>query len=459
MAGENGWKSVTIQSLIDDGVITAHKDGNYGSNYPRKHEFGDVGVPLLTAKLLNDAGGRIDFEAAPRLATEKADKLTYGFIESDDVLLSHNATVGRVAVVPELAERVLVGTSLTYFRVDPDRLLPRYLAAFFAGRDFQNQLIAVMSHSTRNQVPITAQRRLTVVVPPLSEQKAIAEILGALDAKIELNRRMNETLESLARSVFKSWFVDFDPVRAKMDGRDPPGLPPATAALFPNSFEHTPDGELIPAGWRQTRLTDEIDFQGGFAFKSRDWQDEGVPVVKIGSVKPGIIDLDQVSFVSDEIADQSSRYRLSVGDLLIGMTGYVGEVGIVPPAKVLPLLNQRVGKFVLPTPGTASLGFWYCTTRQIEFRSFVEGRSHGTAQANVSATGIMDYPLVVPTDVLMSRFNTTCAPMFDRILDNHGQMRTLAALRDTLLPRLLSGELRVPAAERLVQGTSPRNHA
>ncbi len=303
--------------------------------------------------------------------------------------------------------------------------------------------------------PIPSTTRAAVYVrelqiPPLSEQRAIASILGSLDDKIELNRRMNETLEGIARALFKSWFVDFDPVRAKMDGQQPNGMSPQIANLFPSEFEHV-NGELVPKGWRQSLLANEIGFQGGFAFKSKDWQEEGVPVVKIGSVKPGIIDLDQVSFVSEEIAIQASRYRLGVGDLLIGMTGYVGEVGIVPPAQLLPLLNQRVGKFVLSTPGTSSLGFWYCTTRRQEFRSFVEGRSHGTAQANVSASAIMEYPLVLPSPLILHRFNSVSAPVFDRILDNHGQMRMLASLRDTLLPKLLSGELRVPEADKMLE--------
>ena len=168
--------------------------------------------------------------------------------------------------------------------------------------------------------------------------------------------------------------------------------------------------------------------------------------MKIGSVKPGIIDLTQVSFVSEKIAEQAARYRLSTGDLLIGMTGYVGEVGLVPPSNNPPLLNQRVGKFVMQKPGTESLAFWYCTTRQPEFRAFVEARSHGTAQANVSGESIMEFPLIAPSPVILDAYNRECQPMLDRILSNHAESRTLAILRDTLLPKLLSGELSVKEA-------------
>lgn len=181
----------SIGELIERGAIQLHKDGNHGSNYPRANEFGEDGIPFLTAKLIDDATGRIDFPNAPRLNAKKAKKLNFGWIEENDVLLSHNATVGRVAIVPPLHEPVLIGTSLTCFRLDQTKILPRYLAAFFQGVDFQNQLAAVMSQTTRNQVPITSQRKLEIEVPEIHTQCRIASILGSLDDKIELNRRMN----------------------------------------------------------------------------------------------------------------------------------------------------------------------------------------------------------------------------------------------------------------------------
>ena len=114
---------IKIGDLINDGIIVNHKDGNYGSLYPRNSDFGDQGVPFLTAKLV-DNGGQLHLDKAPRLNQTKADKFTFGWIEEDDVLLSHNATIGRVTLVPKIQEKMLVGTSLTYFRLDKKRLLP-----------------------------------------------------------------------------------------------------------------------------------------------------------------------------------------------------------------------------------------------------------------------------------------------------------------------------------------------
>ena len=209
----------------------------------------------------------------------------------------------------------------------------------------------------------------------------------------------------------------------------------------------------IPGEWEVGRLSDVTGFLGGYAFKSQDWREYGVPVVKIGSVQPGIVDLSAVSSVSDEVAEVAKRYRLRPGDLLIGMTGYVGEVGLVPLTDNPPLLNQRVGKFVLETAGTSAAAFLYCLTRRAEFKSEVETKSHGTAQANVSAEGILSIRIVVPPKTLRDKFNQIGRQFLDRILANHHESYTLSALRDVLLPKLISGELRLKDAEWFIDRT------
>ena len=365
-------------------------------------------------------------------------------VQANDVLL--NITGDSVARCCQVTADVLparVNQHVAILRPEPKSLHARFLRYVLVSHEYQSRLLALASAgATRPALTKLMIEQLDIPKPPLAEQKAIAAVLGALDDKIELNRRMNATLEAMARALFQSWFVDFDPVRAKLDGRKPIGLDEATAALFPASFQESSLGH-IPKGWLATTLGACIGFRSGFSFKSQDWQESGVPVVKIGSVKPGIIDLTQVSYVSEEIAQQAARYRLSAGDMLIGMTGYVGEVGLVPPSGNPPLLNQRVGKFVMANSGTESLAFWYCTTRQPEFKAFVESRSHGTAQANVSGESIMEFPLALPPSGILDSFNRDCQPLFDCILSNHGQSHTLATLRDTLLPKLLSGELSV----------------
>ncbi len=408
---------------------------DYRGKSPSKKTFG---IPLITAKIIK--GGRIE---KPHEFIAEADFNTWmrrGIPQSGDIVITTEAPLGEVAQLDgtkvALAQRVIT------LRGKPELLDNAFLKYLLQSSQVQEELRSRGTGTTVLGIKQSELRKISLRFPPLVEQKRIAGILGALDDKIELNRKMNETLEQIAKTLFKSWFVDFDPVHAKATGRQPAGMDKATAELFPDSFVDSELGK-IPKGWKATTLGACIGFQSGFSFKSEDWQESGVPVVKIGSVKPGIIDLSQVSYVSKEIAQQAARYRLSTGDMLIGMTGYVGEVGLVPPSHNPPLLNQRVGKFVMAKAGTESLGFWYCTSRQPEFKAFVETRSHGTAQANVSGESIMGFPLVVPPPEILDAFNRYCQPLLDRILCNHGESRTLGTLRDTLLPKLLSGELSV----------------
>ena len=280
-------------------------------------------------------------------------------------------------------------------------------------------------------------------MPPPIEQRAIAHILGTLDDKIELNRRMNETLEAMARALFKDWFVDFGPTRAKIEGRDP-YLAPEIWDLFPDAL----DDEGKPVGWSDDVLGSFTNLQNGYAFKSKDWRDCGVPVVKIGSVKPAFVDLGQVSFVDEALALEKAKFRLSSGDMLVGLTGYVGETGRVPPTQYTPMLNQRVGRF-LPNSGLEP--FVFSCVRQPEFKEFAESKSHGSAQANVSTKDLLAYPLLNPGELIIKPFCEIASTLFRNSLANSVQTSSLAQTRDLLLPKLMSGEIRVGDADKFAQ--------
>ena len=449
--------ATTIEELIASGAIVAHKDGNYGSSYPRVEEFGAEGVPFLTAKSLRE--GYVDIAAAPRLGDARAEELTFGFVQTDDVLLSHNATIGRVAVVPQHKGRLLVGTSLTYFRLNPQKLLPRYLAVYFAGVDFQNQLVAVMSHSTRNQVPVTAQRKLHVVVPPLAEQKAIASILGALDDKIELNRRMNATLEGMARALFQSWFVDFDPVRAKLDGRKPEGMDKATAALFPDAFQESEAGQ-IPKGWKVGVLDELISFViGGDWGASEPTEDETVSCYCIRGADIPSLQGGGVGKMPTRFLKQSSveKRQLMDGDLAIEISGgsptqCTGRPVLISDALSkslsLPLVASNFCRIVkLKSPVFSK--FVYCWLRYLyDAGSLFQFETGTTGIKNFAFVLFCEkYPLVVPEQRIAEAFDNAVSPLFVRIQANALQSRTLANLRDTLLPKLLSGELSVASSK------------
>lgn len=275
--------------------------------------------------------------------------------------------------------------------------------------------------------------------PNVAERRAAAQFLVEIDDRITLLRETNTTLEAIAQALFKSWFIDFDPVRAKMEGRAPEGMDEATAALFPDSFEESELG-LVPKGWRVGTLADVASYQNGYAFKTKDWSGVGHPVIKIGNVKPGIIETTGASYVLPETIVGLDRFRLQRGDLLVGMTGYVGETGLVPEIEPAAYLNQRVGK-ISTESGISDLGFVYCIVRNPAYKTHAESKSHGSAQANVSGTDLMSYPTVLPSTVVLDVFNQILAVFIWQILVNYEESQSLAALRDTLLPRLISGQL------------------
>ena len=312
---------------------------------------------------------------------------------------------------------------------------------------------------------------MSLWIPSRHMQDQIVRVVHSIDKKIDLNHRINQTLEAMAQAIFQSWFVDFDPVKAKIaakaEGRDPlraamsaisgkagaelDALPPeqyeqlaATAALFPDEMEESEVGE-VPKGWSVGTLSNFASFQNGYAFKTKDWTDSGHPVVKIGNVKPGIIDLSGCSLVAHETVNGLDRFALKKGDLLVGMTGYVGETGLVPALYSVAYLNQRVGR-ISTVNGVSDIGYPFCLVRDPAYKAYAESKAHGSAQANVSGKDLMDYQAVVPDAGVLKIFNAQVAKIINALLSYHEENQSLAALRDTLLPRLLSGELLVADA-------------
>ena len=325
---------------------------------------------------------------------------------------------------------------------------PHYLLFCLKSPFIKEQIESSVVGSTQKTISIKSIKDLLIPIHSKEEIASISQILSSLQSKIELNRKTNETLEEIAKALFKSWFVDFDPVRAKVEGR-PTGLPAEISDLFPDSFEDSELGE-IPSGWRVMELGMVSTFLNGYAFKSLDWQDNGVPVVKIGSVKPGFVDVEKVSFVSDEIASSKRRYRISPGDILIGMTGaYIGEFGLVPHSENPPLLNQRVGKVTQLEGGFISRFFLYNWMTNSSFKERIKLLSHGSAQENISSEIIQSICLTIPTKDVASAFDLLGQPIIDALLINNSEQKIISGLRDTLLPKLISGEIRIPDAENL----------
>lgn len=309
--------------------------------------------------------------------------------------------------------------------------------------------------SGRQRVPTNALSHSKVTIPPLKEQQAIACILGALDDMIELNRWMSRTLEATARAIFKSWFVDFDPVRAKAAGQHPPGLKPDLAALFPNAFENSELGE-IPSGWTITSLGDQITAIKGLSYKGQHLCEpgNGLPMHNLNSVYEG------GGYKNEGLKWYNGEYRpihvLKPGDVIVTNTEQGFDYLLIGYAAIVPerygpegLFSHHIFRIQPKTTSYLPAWFTYLLLRTQRFHDIVAGHSNGTTVNMLPLDGLQKPQFVLPPKEIVDRFGGLFMPTQQRLERIHDENDSLAALRDTLLPKLISGELAVAEAERI----------
>ncbi|MGI9250605.1 MAG: DUF559 domain-containing protein [Pseudohongiellaceae bacterium] len=615
----DGWRKVSFDKAVE---INPSVDLKKGNAYPfvdmQTIEAGNKHVVALREREFKNSGSRfISGDTLMARITPCLENGKIGRYRADDNKPAHGSTEFIV-----LRHR----DGVTH---------PEFVYYLTISNQVKSYAITQMTGSSgRQRVPVSSLKHLVISLPTLPEQKTISSILKSFDDKIELNQKMNQTLEETAKAIFKSWFVDFDPVHAKaalrnqqehqttnhsplegesakqgrspqerrwgdvkrqytttakknastlrknqtnaenllwyylrnkqldghkfrrqqpignyivdfacmpqkliveLDGgqhaeqeardkkRDawlhkqgyrilrfwnndvikncygvlesiylalggsldvemnlapvpPPHQPspngsasappqggsndsasawtverarayldhlgPEIAALFPDSFADSDIGK-IPNGTSSGRLGDLVSFQNGYAFKGTEWNVKGsIPVIKIGNVKPLLVDTDSCSKVSESSIIGLEKFLLQRGDILVGMTGYVGEIGMVPERPFMPYLNQRVGKLSPIIKSDKSFILSLC--RDQAFKSRIEEKATGSAQANVSGRDILGLPLALPSDHLRSLFDDIVSNKYDKILKNEFENSLLTNLRDTLLPKLISGKIRVP---------------
>jgi type I restriction enzyme S subunit len=404
-------------------------DGDRGVNYPKQNEFYDIGYCLfLNAKNVTKDG--FDFNEKSFISREKDNLLRKGKLVRNDIVLTTRGTVGNVAFYNNRVpfNNIRINSGMVILRAKQSEYLPEFVYWMFRSNYIQDQINALKTGSAQPQLPITIMRTIKVLKPKLWEQKAIAATLSALDDMIELNNQINKTLEEMAQAIFKSWFVDFEPFK---DGE----------------FEESELG-LIPKGWRVGCIGDYVKVKSGFAFKSSWWETSGVPVIKIKEIDNYTINFGDVSYVSEDKAALAKDFRVNGGDLLIAMTGAtIGKFAIVPKMPSFAVVNQRVGKFFLGDNPLEKLGFIYCILKQDNVYKEIVSRGEGSAQPNISPSGIESIKIVLPPERLINEYNQLVMKFFKMIIENTAENALLICLRDTLLPKLMSGEIRVPVEE------------
>ena len=385
---------------------------------------------------------------ASKINERARQRITKGIGASGDVLLSHKGTVGKVALVPDDAPAFVCSPQTTFWRaLDPESLDRRYLYAVLRSPGFHAQLATRAGETDMAPyVSLTSQRGLSLTLPPISTQRAIARILGALDDKIELNRRTNETLEAIARALFKSWFVDFDPVRAKAAGRDP-GLPKPLEDLFPNEFEDLELGK-IPNGWSVAPIGAMASVVGGSTPSTKDphfWTNghHFWATPKDLSVLSTPVLLETERKITDAGLAQIGSGLLPQGTVLLSSRAPIGYLAV---SEVDVAINQGfIG--MLPAKGVSNLFLLYWAELAHEE---IVSRANGSTFLEISKASFRPISVIRPPSSVRGTFDRLVRPLFRRVVCNEYESRTLAALRDTLLPKLISGEVRVKDAEPVV---------
>jgi len=376
------------------------------------------------------------------LTAQHADELSNVAIQPGDVLL--NITGDSVARCCQVDSGILparVNQHVAIIRPDPRRLDPRFLRYSLITASKQSELLALAgSGATRNALTKGMIDSLSISAPAdVAEQRAIAHILGTLDDKIELNRQMSATLEAMARALFESWFVRFDPVRAKAEGRDT-GLPADIAALFPDSFEQSEIGE-VPKGW-STSTVDTLATLNPHTWSISDAPSH-VRYVDLSSAKNGRIS-DIVAYSWDS-APSRARRALKEGDTIFGT--------VRPGNKSYALIAQSgltgsTGFAVLRPRSRSDSALVYLAITNPPNVDRLNALADGGAYPAVSPELVAKTPLALPARRVLDTFSDLSTPLVAAIGTLTAEAETLASVRDTLLPKLISGELRVPDAER-----------
>ena len=284
-----------------------------------------------------------------------------------------------------------------------------------------------------------------IPLPPLPEQRAIADILGTLDDKIELNRRMNETLEEMARALFKSWFIDFDPVRAKLEGRDT-GLPKHIADLFP---DRTISSELgkVPKGWGIENLSNHFEIVKGVSYKGSGLGKDGIPLHNLNSVhEGGGYKYEGIKYYSGEYAD---RHVVRPGDIIVANTEQGHHRFLIGYAAKVPSLFGHYGIAshhiyrLRPKPSSQlSTTYLYYLLNSPQMHDIVSGYANGTTVNMLPIDGLQKPPIVCPPRTLVSTFDILTKKVDQRCDELVSESRILTTLRDVLLPKLISGDVR-----------------
>jgi type I restriction enzyme, S subunit len=356
--------------------------------------------------------------------------------QENDILLGIIGTFGNAYLYGE-NDFFGVSSSVAVLRAKQHLIFAKYLFYVVTSENFRLAHNGFKSGSAQGYTNIPTIKRLPVPLPPLEIQQKIASILRALDDKIELNRRTNATLETIAQTLFKSWFVDFDPVKAKAAGLEPEGLDTTTAAWFPSGFENSSLDE-IPEGWAVESLSMQLEILSGGTPKTTEltyWDGE-IPWVAVPDTASGVFITQTAKTITALGLEKSATQLLPAETIVITARGTVGKCAII--SKPMTMNQSCYG--LRGKKGVGQIFLYFQTLNQVRR---LQGGANGSVFDTITRSSFDVLDVIRPSSELLKAFEEFAKPIFQSILQNQLEIESLTITRDSLLPKLLSGEISV----------------
>ncbi|MDI1255880.1 MAG: restriction endonuclease subunit S [Flavobacterium sp.] len=367
----------------------------------------EIGPYMITAKDIND--GRIKYESARKtsedafinLLTDKSRP------KKNDILITKDASIGRVAIVKN--ENLCINQSVALIRPNK-RIRPLFLKYLLEAPNYQKLIYRDASGSTILHIYITRINKMLIAVPSLKEQDEIVKVVHILQEKIELLQAQNKILKTTAKTIFNEWFDKYD------------------------------ISDDLPEGWRIGKLREIVEIKNGFAFKSNDYVEKGVPIVRTTNFKNGSIILDSPVFLTPEKSTMYDSFKLNKFDFLLVMVGASIGKNVITPSHILPALqNQNMWNFKAHKP---IFTFYNILALKKLIREQLNSAS-GSARDFFRKDHFYNVEILIPEINTLEKFNKIAEPMYNKIDFNHFQIQTLIETRDKLLPKLMTGEIRI----------------